>query len=98
MSGEKTMQIYGPSQVHGAQSISGPHATRAVQPSTTSSSSSISDQLDISDAARMAERVGELPDIRADRVAELRSAILNGSYETQDKLSTAVSRLLDEIA
>jgi hypothetical protein len=31
-------------------------------------------------------------------VAELRSAILNGTYETEQKLSTAVDRLLDEIA
>ena len=35
---------------------------------------------------------------RAERVQELRSAILNGTYETDDKLSTALDRLLDEIA
>ncbi|MEX2113736.1 MAG: flagellar biosynthesis anti-sigma factor FlgM [Pirellulales bacterium] len=92
------MQIYGPSHLHGAQAIGGPHTTRAVQPPTTSQTSSISDQLDISDAARLADRVAELPEIRADRVAELRSAILSGSYETHDKLSTAVDRLFDEIA
>jgi negative regulator of flagellin synthesis FlgM len=42
--------------------------------------------------------VADLPDIRADRVAELRAAIANGSYETHDKLATAVDRLFDEIA
>jgi anti-sigma28 factor (negative regulator of flagellin synthesis) len=31
--------------------------------------------------------------IRADRVQELRAAILNGSYETEQRLSTAVDRL-----
>jgi anti-sigma28 factor (negative regulator of flagellin synthesis) len=98
LSEERKMQIYGPSHLHGAQSIGGPHSSRAVQPPATSNNSSISDQLDISDAARLADRVAELPEIRADRVAELRSAIMNGTYETQDKLATAVDRLFDEIA
>jgi negative regulator of flagellin synthesis FlgM len=92
------MQIYGPSHVHGASPISSPHATRAAQPPASSSAAPISDQLDISQAGQMAERVSELPDIRADRVAELRASILDGTYETHDKLSTAVDRLLDEIA
>jgi anti-sigma28 factor (negative regulator of flagellin synthesis) len=54
--------------------------------------------LDISEAGQIAGRLADVPDIRADRVQELRAAILNGSYETEDKLSTAVDRLLDEIA
>ena len=92
------MQIYGPSQIHGAQQIHAPHTSRAAQPSSTTTAAPTGDQLDISDAGRVAERLAELPDIRADRVAELRTAILNGTYETHDKLSTAVDRLLDEIA
>lgn len=92
------MQIHGPSHLHGAQPIAAPHATRAAQPNASASPSTISDQLDISDAARLAERVAELPEIRADRVAELRAAIANGTYETSDKLATAVDRLFDEIA
>jgi anti-sigma28 factor (negative regulator of flagellin synthesis) len=92
------MQIYGPSHIHGAQPISSPHTTRAVEPPSTTTPSPIGDQLDISEAAQLAERISELPEIRADRVAELRTAILNGSYESHDKLSTAVERLLDEIA
>ncbi|MGD9721774.1 MAG: flagellar biosynthesis anti-sigma factor FlgM [Pirellulales bacterium] len=92
------MQIYGPSHIHGAQGVGAPHAARPVQDPAAISSAPIGDQLDISDAARIAERVADLPDIRADRVADLRAAILDGSYETHDKLSTAVDRLLDEIA
>ncbi len=92
------MQIYGPSHVHGAAPINSPHAARPAQPANDATAAPISDQLDISPAAQMAERIADLPDIRADRVAELRSAILNGTYETHDKLSTAVDRLFDEIA
>jgi len=92
------MQIYGPSQLHGAQPITGPHASRAAQPTTSTPASSIGDRLDISQAGQIAGQLAELPEIRADRVAELRSAILNGTYETEEKLGTALDRLLDEIA
>jgi negative regulator of flagellin synthesis FlgM len=92
------MQIHGPSQIHGAQPIHAPHSTRAVQPTSTEAAAPTGDQVDISEAGRIAERLAELPDIRADRVAELRAAISSGTYETGDKLSTAVDRLLDELA
>jgi negative regulator of flagellin synthesis FlgM len=93
------MQVHGPSQIHGAQHISGPHATRGVQPQApASTAASIGDRLDISEAGQIASRLAEVPDIRADRVQELRTAILNGTYETEDKISTAIDRLLDEIA
>jgi negative regulator of flagellin synthesis FlgM len=90
------MQIYGPSQLHGAQPINAPHTQRTtdVRPSGTTSQT---DQVDISPAAQLAGQVSEIPDIRADRVATLRAAIADGSYETADKLSGAVDRLLDEI-
>ena len=92
------MQIYGPSQIHGAQPISGPHATRAAQGASTPPAPSVGDRLDISEAGQIAGRLADVPDIRAERVQELRIAIQSGSYETADKLSTAIDRLLDEIA
>ena len=56
------------------------------------------DQLDISREAEMASRVRELPDIRADRVAQVRAEIEAGVYETAEKLEIAVGRLFDEIS
>jgi negative regulator of flagellin synthesis FlgM len=55
------------------------------------------DQLDISREADFASRVSGLPDIRTDRVAELRAQIASGGYETDAKLDVALDRLLDEI-
>ncbi len=92
------MHIYGPSQVHGAQPINAPHAPRAAQGPTAVESPAIGDRLDISEAGQIASRLAELPEIRADRVRELRAAIQNGAYETAEKIDTAVERLLDEIA
>ena len=92
------MQIYGPSQIHGAQPINAPHSSRANTASSVSGSSQIGDRLDISEAGQIAARMADIPEVRAERVQELRAAILSGTYETDAKLSTALDRLLDEIA
>ena len=55
------------------------------------------DQLDISQEADLVSRANSLPDVRADRVAELRAQIASGAYETDAKLDVALDRLLDEI-
>ncbi|MFV1966466.1 MAG: flagellar biosynthesis anti-sigma factor FlgM [Pirellulaceae bacterium] len=91
------MQINGPAQIHGAQPINAPHRTATSQASSPGDSPTTVDQLDISREADLASRLRDVPDIRADKVAEIRAQIDSGVYETDDKLDTAVSRLLDEI-
>ena len=39
-----------------------------------------------------------VPDIRADKVADIRAQIANGTYETSEKMSIALDRMLDELA
>ena len=92
------MQIFGPSHVHGAQSINAPHANRAASSTPRPSAAAGGDQLEISDEARIALRLSEVPDIRQDRVNQIRQAIADGTYETEDRLSAALDSLLDEIA
>ena len=90
------MQIYGAAQVHGPQSIGAPHLNR-VGPTYTPASAAPADEVQISSMGQILSRVSDLPEIRAGRVAELRAAILEGRYETEDKLSLALDSLLDEI-
>ncbi|MCA9155884.1 MAG: flagellar biosynthesis anti-sigma factor FlgM [Pirellulaceae bacterium] len=92
------MHIHGLSHVHGPQTINAPHRAAAAQPTQTSNYLTGADQLDISYEADLVSRVHELPDIREDRVAQIRAAIESGQYETDDKLEVAVGRLFDEIA
>ena len=89
------MQI-GPAFLHGPQPINAPHRAASAQPAAPSRPSSHVDQLDISPQAELVSRVREAPDIRADRVAEIRAQIASGEYETDEKLSVALDRLLDE--
>jgi negative regulator of flagellin synthesis FlgM len=92
------MQINGPSYIHAPHAANAPHATRGTQAAGAANTpASIGDQLDISAAGQLADRLSEIPDIRHDKVNALRAAIAGGSYETDDKLNVALDRLLDEI-
>lgn len=92
------MQISGPSYIHATHSVNGPHAPRGAQNvGAANTSAAITDQLDISAAGQLADMMSSIPDIRQDRVATIRAAIADGTYETSQKLSVALDRLLDEI-
>lgn len=90
------MQVYGPAQLHGAQPIRAPHSLRLHQPQP-STSSSVGDELTLSDTAQLVDRVRDLPDIRTERVAQIRAQIAAGTYENDAKLNGALEHLLDEI-
>ncbi len=91
------MQIYGPSYVHGPQAIGAPHTSQAQRAGGKGFSDPIQDELQISSQGDMLSKLSDVPDIRQDKVAALRAAIADGSYESEDKLSGALDRLLDEI-
>ncbi len=91
------MQIQGPSHLHGAQPINNPHRVAQRQSTVGTSSTTEVDQLDISPEADLVSRISGMPEMRMDRVAELRAQIASGSYETDAKLDVALDRLLDEI-
>jgi negative regulator of flagellin synthesis FlgM len=97
------MRIQGPANVHGAQPINGPHQIDSAKSAEETTAASQTDQLDISHEAELASKVAELsgqvqdvPDVRADRIASIREAIEQGTYETEDKLDIALDRFIDE--
>jgi negative regulator of flagellin synthesis FlgM len=92
------MQIHGLSHLHGAQPISGPQRTNAAASASQVDTWAGVDELDISPEAELVSEIRDLPDVRADRVAEIRAQIASGVYETDAKLDVAVGRLLDEIS
>ena len=91
------MQVYGPTHLHGPQAIGAPHAARPAQSPPSASAPAVGDEVQISDAAKLIEKMQQIPDIRQDRVASIRAQIAQGAYETPARLDAAVSRLLDEI-
>ncbi|MFO0012287.1 MAG: flagellar biosynthesis anti-sigma factor FlgM [Planctomycetota bacterium] len=95
-------------QISNNFSVSGVDATRASERSNASkpqtnpgSPSGIEMPNDLLDLSPEALAVGNPPaseTFRADRVAELRQAIAEGNYDTDEKLTEALSRMLDRLA
>lgn len=55
------------------------------------------DTVELSTHARLLERILQMPDVRTELVQSVRQAIAEGTYETDEKLTAAVERLLEEI-
>jgi anti-sigma28 factor (negative regulator of flagellin synthesis) len=87
--------IHGSGRVDGPQSIKAPHQSVAAEPEMPCTAQA--DQIDISPEAEFVARASELPEMRSDRVDDIRAQIAAGRYETDEKLEIAVGRLLNEI-
>jgi negative regulator of flagellin synthesis FlgM len=56
-----------------------------------------SDQIDISDRARLLARLASLPPIREDLIARVRAQIEDGTYESDEKLEQAIEALARDL-
>ncbi len=79
----------------GAQGID--PVAAANQAATPQQPLAINDVVEISTAASLAAKINELPDIRADLVAQVKAQIEAGTYETPERIEATVDRLMDEL-
>jgi len=77
-------------RLHGSKAVT---STQGSQDADTRTS----DTVEISDSARYLGELKKLPDIREEKVAAARDSIASGTYETPEKLSVTVSRLLEDL-
>lgn len=71
---------------------------RHASPTETSQRTENRDRVELSEHARWLDTLRSLPPIRAEKVAEIKAAIADGTYESDEKLNTAIDRLLEDIA
>lgn len=55
------------------------------------------DRVEISQHAKFLDQLRHLPEVRQNRVEQIRSAIADGSYETGEKVDEAIDRLVSEL-
>jgi negative regulator of flagellin synthesis FlgM len=55
------------------------------------------DRVELSEHARYLDQLREVPDVRSDKVANIRQAIAEGTYQSDEKLGVAIERLLNEL-
>ena len=92
------MQVFGPSSVQSSRAITQNLQTNSVRSPATPTKIDTLDQLELSGEAQRLMQVQQAPEARADRVAEIRAQIQAGRYESMEKVSVAVDRLLNELA
>ncbi len=91
------MQIHGPHGPNGLSPIF-PHRPSAAPDSVRSAGLEMPrDDIQISSEARLMEELSRSGDVQQSRLAEIRSMIASGVYETPEKLAVALDRLLDEV-
>lgn len=55
------------------------------------------DVVEISDIAKLAAKVQELPEVRTELVEQIRGEIAAGTYDTPERVDAAVERLMDDL-
>ncbi len=87
----------GPIQAPGGmQPINAPRLD-GVKPGGAISNSIPVDRVEISQIARLISEVSSLPEVRAEKIAQVRVQIEAGTYITPEKMDIAVERLLEDM-
>lgn len=55
------------------------------------------DRVEISQGARRLEMLDNVPQIRSNRLEQIRQAIDDGTYESDDKIDVAIERLVSHL-
>jgi negative regulator of flagellin synthesis FlgM len=91
------MEVYGPGGAQGPQPIYPRLASWSIEAGQTVQANAPRDQVEISPLGQMLDGISRLPEIRHEKVAEIRRQIAEGVYETPVKLELALDRLIDEL-
>ncbi len=73
-----------------------PAAAKPAVPASTTSTTRAADRLDLSGTSHLLQSL-KTNNIRADKVAAVKSQIENGTYESDHKLNRALDGLLDDL-
>lgn len=92
------MEIYGAGGTQGPQPVYPRLAEFTVDAGRTVQTGAPRDQVEISPLGRMLDGISRLPEIRHEKVEEIRQQIAAGVYETPEKLELALDRMLDEMS
>ncbi len=90
------MEVQGPGGVSGPNRIE-PQRISAQRAERTEVGARIGDRAEISEAARLLSQLGDVPDVRMEKVGPLKELIAAGNYETPQRIEAAVERLLEEL-
>jgi flagellar biosynthesis anti-sigma factor FlgM len=65
--------------------------------STASTGSGASDAVELSSAGRVFSKINDVPDVRQERVAQIKEQIANGTYMTDEKLKNGIRSMIESV-
>jgi len=89
------MDVSGLGSVSGAGPIRSATTANAAKPAQSPATMSPQDELQLSSVGQSLDRVGESPEMRAERIAQIKASIDEGSYDMDEKLDIALSRMFE---
>jgi negative regulator of flagellin synthesis FlgM len=98
--GSADMEVQGPGSLQRSVPISpvkttGQSAGAAKPPS--SAVPKASDAVEISSAGQLLDKLSKSPEVRAERLAQIKASIASGEYDSDEKLEAALMNLLQSI-
>lgn len=91
------MEVHGPTSVGAAAPIQQGRPAAEVEQTAAAAPASPRDEVDISSVGKMLDDMSRTPGVREERLARIKAAIENGTYDTLDKLERALSRMIEQI-
>jgi anti-sigma28 factor (negative regulator of flagellin synthesis) len=92
------MEITPTNQTSSAQRVGQkPPVTHGPAPGTNLTGAQAVDRVELSPVAMFASRIRAIPDMRHEKIAELKKLISSGKYETPQKIEKAAERFLKEL-
>ena len=88
--------------IYGINGYGGPHpiqpqrSTSTGTPQDATAPDKKTDQVEISQIARYLQKIATMPDIRAEKVENVKKALTEGTYDLGQKQSVAIDRFLQE--
>jgi negative regulator of flagellin synthesis FlgM len=94
------MEVQGPGSLQRSVSISPVKAAGQSAPAAkpqTPAASKTGDAVEISSAGQLLDKLSKSPEVRAERLAQIKASIASGEYDSDDKLEAALMNLLQSI-
>jgi negative regulator of flagellin synthesis FlgM len=98
--GSADMDVQGPGSVQRPTSVqrslpTGP--AKSVGPAGSTPVSAPNDAVEISSAGQLLDKLSKSPEVRAERLAQIKADIASGKYDTDEKLEAAMMNLLQSM-
>lgn len=91
------MDIRGPEGIGRTPGVNKARKASQAYQAADASASRAPDEVQLSEKAQLLSKLSAVPDVRWEKVLEVKNQIEKGAYETTEKLEQAVDKLLQEL-